>query len=90
MNFEWDERKNQRNLRKHRVSFEDARNVFDGFPVVYFDADSPLDEDRYVAIGFSAARLLAVVFVNRDADTTRIISARKALRSEEKIYERGY
>lgn len=90
MDFEWDELKNRSNQRKHGVSFEDARNVFDDYPVIYFDVDSSMDEDRYVAIGFSAARLLAVIFVNRDADTTRIISARKASKFEEKRYERGY
>jgi uncharacterized DUF497 family protein len=90
MKFTWDERKNQSNIKKHGVSFEDAKYVFDGHPVVYFDVNSPLDEDRYVAIGFSGTRLLAVVFVTRDVDTTRIISARKALKSEEKRYGRGY
>lgn len=90
MYFEWDESKSQSNVLKHGVNFEDARDVFDGAPVVYFDADSSLDEDRYVAIGFSAGRLLAVIFVNRDVDTVRIISARKASKFEEKRYERGY
>nr|WP_315248961.1 BrnT family toxin [uncultured Duganella sp.] len=90
MYFEWDEGKSQSNILKHGVSFEDARDVFDGAPVVYFDADSWLNEDRYVAIGFSAARLMAVIFVNPGVDTVRIISARKASKFEEKRYERGY
>lgn len=90
MKFVWDERKNQINIKKHGVSFDEAKEVFDGSPVVYFDVDSSFNEDRYVAIGFSGVRLLAVVFVNRDADTARIISARKALKSEEKRYGRGY
>jgi uncharacterized DUF497 family protein len=90
MKFVWDERKNQSNIKNHGVSFDEAKEVFDGLPVVYFDVEGSLGEDRYVAIGFSGSRLLAVVFVNRDADTTRIISARKALKSEEKRYGRGY
>jgi uncharacterized DUF497 family protein len=90
MEFEWDERKNQSNITKHGVSFDDAKDVFDGCPVVYFDADGSVEEDRYIAIGFSGARLLAVVFVNRGADTTRIVSARKASTFEEKRYGRGY
>ena len=90
MDFEWDVNKNQANLSKHGVSFEEARNVFDGSPLVYFDANQSLDEDRYVAIGFAGMRLLTVVFVTRGAETTRIISARKASTSEEKRYERGY
>jgi len=90
MDFEWDERKNQNNITKHGVSFDDAREVFNGSPIVYFDVDGSVEEDRYIAIGFSGARLLAVVFVNRGADTTRIVSARKASTFEEKRYGRGY
>ncbi|NVM79349.1 hypothetical protein FHW83_005188 [Duganella sp. SG902] len=90
MKFVWDERKNQSNIKKHGVSFDEAKRVFDDFPVVYFDVEGSSDEDRYVAIGFSGARLLAVVFVSRDADTTRIISARKASTFEERRYGRGY
>jgi len=90
MKFTWDEHKNQSNIRKHGVSFEEAKHVFNGLPLVYFDVDSSLDEDRYIAIGFSRTRLLAVVFVNRDADMTRIISARKASKFEEMRYGRGY
>ncbi|WP_154356711.1 BrnT family toxin [Duganella aquatilis] len=83
-------RKAEGGLRLYGIPEYASANSRIAATICHFDADSPLDEDRYVAIGFSAARLLAVVFVNRDADTTRIISARKALRSEEKRYERGY
>jgi uncharacterized DUF497 family protein len=90
MPFEWDERKNQSNIKKHGVSFEQAAVVFESSAQIYFDAESSLDEDRYVAIGFSGVRMLTVVFVYRHDDMIRIISARKASSPEEKRYERGY
>lgn len=89
MDFEWDERKNQSNMKKHGVSFDEAKDVFGGCPMVYFDADASVEEDRYVAVGFSRVRLLAVVFTNRDTGV-RIISARKASTFEEMRYGRGY
>jgi uncharacterized DUF497 family protein len=90
MSFEWDERKNQSNIKKHGVSFELAATIFEGPALIYFDADSSLHEDRYIAIGFSGVQMLAVVFVYRRDDTIRIISARKASLAEGKRYERGY
>lgn len=90
MPFEWDERKNQSNIKKHGVSFEDAAKVIGQSTLSYFDADNSLYEDRYVEIGFSGGRLLAVVFVELGDDMIRIISARPASLSEEKRYERGY
>jgi uncharacterized DUF497 family protein len=52
MKFVWDERKNQSNIKNHGVSFDEAKEVFDGLPVVYFDVEGSLGEDRHVAIGF--------------------------------------
>lgn len=90
MNFEWDEDKNQRNIIKHGISFKEAVEVFNLSTVGYFDAVNSSNEDRYVEIGFVRGRLLAVVFVQVEDDTVRIISARRASLLEEKRYERGY
>ena len=90
MNFEWDEDKNQSNIMKHGVSFEEAKAIFKLPTVSYFDVDNSLVEDRYIEIGFAGGRLLTVVFVQLSDDVVRIISARKASLSEEKRYERGY
>jgi uncharacterized DUF497 family protein len=90
MLFEWDEGKNQRNIGKHGVSFADAAAIFEQPTLTYFDPNSSQDEDRFIAIGFSGVRLLAVVFTERSGDKVRIISARRASPSEEKRYERGY
>ena len=83
--FEWDAAKAATNLRKHGVSFEEASTVFsDPSYLVQADAESP---DRFVAVGMSGLlRILVVVHVERGA-RLRIISARKAKRSEVKTYE---
>lgn len=93
--FEWDERKNRANLRKHRVSFEDATWVFlDPLRATY--PDRVVDgEERWHAIGrFEGVTLLLVVHVTWeewDGDETvevvRIISARKAEARERARYE---
>ncbi len=52
--FEWDAEKAKANLRKHRVSFDEAITVFDDpFVVTITDPDHSLDEDRYLSIGLS-------------------------------------
>ena len=52
LRFEWDERKNRTNLRKHGVSFEEARTAFfDENAVQFFDPDHSEDEDRFILLG---------------------------------------
>jgi uncharacterized DUF497 family protein len=90
MEFEWDDAKAQRNLRKHGVSFAEAATVF-GDPLAYtfFDPDHSAEEDRFLTFGTSSAgRRLLVSHADR-ADRTRIISARPVTRKERKIYEEG-
>ena len=84
---EWDEDKNDRNLRAHGVAFPEAIKVFDdlGAAEEYDATHSTYDEPRYSRIGFSGTRLLFVVFTVRQGKT-RIIHARKADRVMEKIY----
>ena len=88
MEFEWDPKKATLNLRKHRVSFEEASSVFgDALAVVYEDPDHSAREKRYLMIGTSAnGRFLHVAFADRGR-RIRIISARKPTRSEKKFYE---
>jgi len=88
--FEWDEEKNAKNKRKHKVSFEKAEKVFyDPKRFETPDKKRSLFEDRWITVGFSGMRLLAVVFAERD-DTVRIISARKVDKNEEEEYFYGY
>lgn len=89
--FEWDEAKNQENKRKHKITFEEAQNVFlDENAIRYFDPDHSDDEDRFIMIGMSfRLRVLVVCHCYREDDMTiRIISARKADQQEEKEYWR--
>jgi len=89
INFEWDDRKDRANQRKHAVSFDEARTVFfDEFAIEFYDDPSSAEEERFLMLGMSLrARLLLVCHCVRNDETTiRIISARKATRSESKLY----
>ena len=90
MRFDWDPRKAGENLRKHGVSLDEASSVFDDpLGITYQDPDHSDEERRWVTFGYSASnRLLVVSHTERD-DTSRIINARPATRSEQKIYEEG-
>jgi len=90
MEFEYDPAKAARNLKKHKVSFEEAASVF-GDPMAYTfaDPDHSRDEERWLMFGLSRmGRVLAVIFTYRRT-TYRIIGARLATRHERKIYEEG-
>jgi uncharacterized DUF497 family protein len=91
LRFEWDEKKNASNQRKHGVSFEEAESTFaDERGRLIADPDHSDEEDRFVLLGASARlRVLIVCHSYRDGDMIRIISARKANRSEQTRYE-GY
>ncbi len=89
--FEWDDQKNKSNERKHGVSFEDARTVFnDENAIEYFDPDHSVTEDRYILLGLSLKiNVLVVCHCFRQSDEViRIISARKADKTEEFEYWR--
>ena len=87
--FEWDPSKAQVNLRKHKVSFEDARSVFsDERALLIDDPDHSELEDRFVLLGLShSLRVLVVVHCYRaKGRVIRIISARKADADEQALY----
>lgn len=90
LNFEWDEGKAKSNLKKHRVSFEEATTVFlDPFSMTIPDPGHSVEEQRYIDIGSSdKGQVLVVVYTERGANI-RIISCRKATSSERKLYEKG-
>jgi uncharacterized protein len=92
MQFEWDPSKSSANLKKHQVSFEEAKTVFfDDFAVQFFDEEHSADEDRFIMLGMSSgAKLLVVCHCERgEGEVIRIISARKATRSEASFYSGG-
>lgn len=89
--FEWDRAKASLNERKHGVSFEEAQTVFyDEQAIEFFDPDHSEREARFIMLGMSfRLRLLVVCHCVREAQSViRIISARKATRSEAKSYRR--
>ena len=89
MKFEWDLKKEALNIKKHRVAFSEAASVFfDDNAIAEFDLHHSDSEDRFKVIGFSnSLNLLFVVFVERSKKSIRIISARKATKSERSKYE---
>jgi uncharacterized DUF497 family protein len=87
--FAWDERKAAANLKKHGVSFDEARTVFfDEHARLIADPDNSDDEDRFIILGLSERiRLLIVCHCYREsASIIRIITARKATRKESHNY----
>jgi len=91
LQFEWDERKKKANIKKHGVSFDEARTVFyDENAIQFFDPDHSEDEDRFILLGMSfKLQILVVCHCFRKSETVvRIISVRKADRNEENEYWR--
>ena len=87
--FEWDEMKAQSNIKKHQVSFGEAKSVFyDPNALLIHDPDHSEDEDRFIILGRSErTRLLIVCHCYREDDEViRIISARKASKAEKAHY----
>jgi hypothetical protein len=88
MRFEWDGSKARSNLKKHRVSFDEAVTVFyDPLAATFEDPDHSHDESRLVTVGYSVqGRLLVVCHVERGA-AIRLINARRATPRERKRHE---
>ena len=90
--FEWDPEKDLTNQKKHGVSFAEASTVFeDDNALVISDPEHSENEERFVILGFSLqANLLVVCHCYRASESViRIISARKATKSESKQYNEG-
>lgn len=93
MKFEWDRNKEQTNIKKHGITFEQASYVFaDPFALNIYDSEHSDDEDRWVLLGKSLNRtLLIVIHTFRDdnnIELVRIISARKASKKENQTYNK--
>ncbi len=88
LDFVWDENKNQINIVKHKVSFQEAATVFeDEFAKITYDKKNSLDEDRFRIVGASdKGNLLMVCHCERAGNVIRIISARGATKSEKQDY----
>ncbi len=88
--FEWDENKAKANFQKHKVSFDEAKTVFDDpYLLTFPDIEHSNSEQRYINIGFSLKRRILIVIHTERGNIIRIISCRKATKSERKAYEEG-
>jgi len=90
MRVTWDPRKATANLKKHKISFEEASTALaDPLAITGADPDHSVGEARWITFGYSTRqRLLAVAHTGED-DIVRIISARAATRPERRLYEEG-
>lgn len=89
--FEWDENKNRTNQNKHGISFTEAQTVFyDNEALVIDDPEHSEEEERFIILGLSnKANLLVVCHCYRASETViRIISARKATKTESQYYSK--
>ena len=90
MKIEWDAAKARLNLRKHKVSFEEAATAMsDPMSVTGADPDHSITEERYITFGVSDRGWLLVVAHTEEDETIQIISARLASQGERKLYEEG-
>lgn len=94
MKFEWDPKKESSNIKKHGISFEQAKEALTCGLVVVLKEDGDHDEERYVFLGICKklnvlvlVLVLVVVVAYPDETVTRIISARKATKKERLFYE---
>ena len=94
-NFEWDVNKARTNLSKHKISFDSATSVFrDELAISIFDDEHSESEERWLTIGMDKiTRTLVVIhtFISQDENNCniRLISARKARKKEQEIYQKG-
>lgn len=91
MLFEWDEEKDRKNQQRHEMPLRAGIPVFDDLNAIEFEDDRcNYGEERYILIGFdNRTKLLYVVYTMRGEGVTRLISVRKATKSERKLYESG-
>ena len=88
LDFDWDESKAAANVKKHGISFEEAKTVFgDPFSVTIDDPAHSANEYRFVDIGTSPSGMILTVAYAERGQKIRLISCRKATKAERKIYE---
>jgi uncharacterized protein len=89
VHFEWDREKAAANLKKHRVSFQEASTVLHDPLSTTFPGRASEGEQRFVTIGISLLGHLLVVAHTDRGDAVRLISARRATRRERGFYEQA-
>jgi len=88
MQFEWDRKKAEKNLTKHKVSFDEAMTVFyDPLSATFDDLEHSVGETRFITIGYSSRGRLLVISHTERGKAIRIINARPATAHERKRHE---
>ncbi len=93
--FDWDPSKEKQNVRKHKVAFRRAVTIFrDPNQLSVYDEEHSEGEGRWITIGIDSGGVLRVVVhtyeqIDEDSCAIRIISARRATRTEAKQYREG-
>ena len=89
MEFEWDKAKAAANVKKHKITFDEASTVFgDPLARIFDDPEHSAEEHREIIVGHSIlTRLLLVCFTEREGDVIRLFSAREATKKERQDYE---
>ena len=87
MGFEWDELKNQLSIKKHGVSFNTAKQIFEGPVLTWRDTRKDYGEVREISLGkVEGQDLLTVAHTDRH-DCIRMISARVASQKERRLFD---
>ncbi len=90
LGFEWHQEKAKENLKKHGISFDEAKTIFnDPFSITITDPEHSLAEERYIDIGLSLRGQLLVAVYTEGQSKIRIISCRQATKAEQKVYEQS-
>ena len=86
MRFDWDPAKNEANLNKHGISFNEARHIFDGPILTRVDDRQDYGENRAISLGAQSRDAVLVVVHTERGDRIRLIPARNANRRERTVY----
>ena len=90
MRFVWDENKNGENILKHGLDFADAWQVFQNPMLVKIDDREDYGEDRWIGAGIISSGVVVVfIFTEKNQETIRMISMRKATKNERTRYEKA-
>lgn len=89
LEFEWDKKKDNSNIKKHGVSFDEAKTAFyDEYAIQFYDPEHSKDENRFLLLGtsFKLNALVVCHCFREEEKIVRIISARIADKKEQKVY----
>lgn len=89
MKFEWDRKKNETNILRHEIDFQDAASIFEHPLLIKADTRKDYGEKRLIGLGLLFGVIIVIVFTHR-GDAIRVISIRRANRNERKVYQEKF